>query len=405
MEPAADTPTLKRALRLPHLVFYGLGITVGAGIFALIGEIVGIAGDHAPLAFVIAGILAAITARSYAVLARRFPKAAGAAVYAEKGFGPTAGRLAGFGVILTGIISSSVIALAFAGYVGTFLPVPQPPLIAALLAGLAVLAWWGVKESVSSAAVVTVLEIGTLAVIAAVGLPALLDADLWRRLVALPVTRPDLDLTVAAAAVCFFAFLGFEDIVNVTEETIAPERTVGPAIALTLAITTLLYVALAAIAAAMPDRAALAASDAPLSHMFNELTGLPGMPISAIAAVAMLNGILIQTIMASRVIYGMGREGLLPAWLGAVEPRRRTPLRAIALTALAIAALAYAAPLLQLAQTTSYVILAVFALVNFSLFALGSKEPAGELRRARWFGFAGGLLTTGFLVYEIARQF
>src|SRR5690349_10116732 len=110
-------PSLKRALGLPLLVFYGLGVTVGAGIFALIGEILGLAGDFAPLSFVIAGIVAAVTARAFAILASRYPSAGGEAIYASEGFGAVAGQVAGLGVALTGMISSAVVSIAFAGYV------------------------------------------------------------------------------------------------------------------------------------------------------------------------------------------------------------------------------------------------------------------------------------------------
>ncbi len=398
-------PTLKRALGVPLLVFYGLGVTVGAGIFALIGEILAIAGDHAPLAFLIAGAIAAATARTYVILSRRYPKAAGEAVYANEGFGPLAGRLAGIGVALTGIISSGVITLAFAGYVGTLTGLPQPLLVVALLVILAAVAAYGVKESLALTAVITLLEVGTLTVIAAVGLPSLAgDGELVARLARLPADRAALDLTMAAAAVAFFAFIGFEDIVNMAEEAKEPERMLAPAIAVTLAVTILLYVVIVAIAAAAPDRAAIATSDAPLADLFAGLTGLPATPISLIAAIAMINGILVQMVMASRVIYGMANEGLLPAWLGAIAPARRTPMRATVLVTLLIAALAFAAPMLRLAQATGYVTLAVFALINLSLFRLAARADWPGKRSARWWGALGAVLAAGLLLYEAQRH-
>ncbi len=275
MQPAGPQPTLKRALGLPLLVFYGLGVTVGAGIFALIGEILGIAGDHAPLAFLIAGATAGATARAYALLSRRYPAAAGAALYANEGFGPMAARFAGFGVALTGIVSSSVITLAFAGYVGTLTGLSDVVLVTGMLAIVAAVASYGIRESVGLASLITVLEVGTLIVIAAVGLPTLLDIDLLSRFAALPAERASLDLTIAAAAVAFFAFIGFEDIVNMAEEARDPERTLGPAIAITLVVTTVLYVVIAAVAAAIPDRAVLVNSQAPLADMFAGLTVCP----------------------------------------------------------------------------------------------------------------------------------
>ncbi len=261
-------PGLRRALGLPLLVFYGLGVTVGAGIFALIGEILGLAGDFAPLSFVLAGLVAAATARAFAVLARRYPAAAGEAVYASEGFGPLAGQIAGIGVALTGMISSAVISLAFAGYVAAVVPLPAPAIVAALLVAVVAIAIVGIRESVGFAALITVIEVGTLVIVAAVGLPLLADHEAWARLVTLPADRASLDLTVAGAAVAFFAFIGFEDIVNMAEETENPERKLGWAIGITLVVTTLLYVLIATIAAAIPDRAAITGSDAPIADLF-----------------------------------------------------------------------------------------------------------------------------------------
>ena len=397
-------PTLKRALGLPLLVFYGLGVTVGAGIFALIGEILGLAGDHAPLAFLIAGIIAAATARAFGLLSQRYPRAAGEALYATQGFGAIAGRLAGLGVAITGIVSSAVIGLAFAGYVGTLVAMPAEIILLILLAAIATVAWLGVKESVVVAAIVTILEVGTLIIIAVAGAPSLFDAAIWERMLSLPQSIPQFELTLAAAAVAFFAFIGFEDIVNMAEETNNAERNLGLAIAITLVASIALYAVIAAIAVAAPNREALIDSPAPLADMFADMTGFSGAPISVMAAIAMVNGILVQVVMVARVIYGMSREGLLPKWLGAIEPRRRTPLRATLIVTIIIAALAMTAPILGLAQITGYVTLAVFALINLSLFRIASRPDWTGPHRQRYWGLLGAVLSGGLLTFEIIRR-
>jgi amino acid transporter len=340
--------------------------------------------------------LRGVTARAYAILARRYPKAGGAAVFVNEGFGSAAGRLAGIAVAATGIISSGVIVLAFSGYVGALIDVPGPLPGLILVAVIAVIASIGVRESIMFAAAITLLEVGTLLVVALAGLPTLATAEGLSVLTALPHDRTALDLTIAAAGIAFFAFIGFEDIVNMAEEAKRPERTMGPAIAITLVTTTLLYVIIGAIAAASPHRNAIAASGAPLSDLFAGLTGLPAAPISAIAAISMINGVLVQIVMASRILYGMSRDGLMPAWLGSVSPRRRTPVRATMLVSIVIAALALTAPLLALAQASSYVTLAVFAAVNLSLFRIASGP-------ARWWGIAGAALVLALLAYEGLR--
>lgn len=404
MSQNASDPTLKRVLGLPLLVFYGLGVTVGAGIFALIGEILGIAGDHAPLAFLVAGIVAAGTARAFALLSRRYPRAAGEALYATHGFGATAGRIAGLGVATTGIVSSAVISLAFAGYVSALIPLPREIILVVLLVSIAAIAVVGIRESVLLAAAITILEIGTLAIIAVVGAPSLFDAATVQRLATLPTAMPEIELTLAAAAVAFFAFIGFEDIVNMAEETPDPERYLAPAIAITLGVTIFLYAIIAAIAAAMPDRAAIAGSAAPLAEIFERLTGGGGRLISVMAAIAMVNGILVQVVMASRVVYGMAREGLLPGWLGAIEPKRRTPARATVIVSGIIAVLALTAPLLTLAQASGYVTLFVFTLVNLSLFRIASRDDWPGPRRQRMWGLFGAVLSGGLLAFEFARR-
>ncbi len=147
------------------------------------------AGDHAPLAFLVAGIVAAGTARAFALLSRRYPRAAGEALYATHGFGAASGRIAGLCVATTGIVSSAVISLAFAGYVATLIVLPRDIILVVLLVSIAAIALVGVRESVVLAAVITVLEIGTLAIIAVAGAPSLFDAATVQRLATLARRR------------------------------------------------------------------------------------------------------------------------------------------------------------------------------------------------------------------------
>ena len=403
-ERGRTAPTLRRTLTLPLLVFYGVGVTVGAGIFALIGEILAIAGDQAPLAFLLAGLIAGATGLSYALLVRVFPRAGGEAVFVNRGIGPAAAWLVGIGVVVTGIVSSAVIALAFAGYAGSIVPIPEPVLAVTIIVLLAAVAWWGVRESVIFAAAVTLLEVGTLAVIVVAGAPLLGDAG---RIAAAFVPSGGLAAwapILSGAIVAFFAFIGFEDIENMAEETIDPVRTAPRAILLTLGITVLIYVLLATVATLAPDRDAITGSSAPLAVLFEALTGRDGAAITVIAAVAMVNGILVQIIMAARVLYGMSNEKLLPAYFGRLDPRRRTPVRATALVAAAILTLALSFPLLSLATVTSVVTLLVFAMVNLSLFRLASTSPEAGLQRWRWWGLAAALLCAGMVAWQISQS-
>jgi APA family basic amino acid/polyamine antiporter len=395
------SPQLRRALSLPWLVFYGVGVTVGAGIFALIAEIVAIAGSHAPLAFVVAGVVAGVSGLSYAILAGAYPRAAGEAIFVKLGIGEIAGRIIGYGVVAVAITSSAVIGLAFAGYVARFSGLPEPASLLAVMAFLSLVAATGVRESVGFAALITVLEVGALLVVIAAGLPMAARSPLLGEVLSLPASWTAWSAIFAGGFVAFFAFIGFEDIENMAEETRDAHRVVPLAILLTLVISVAIYGLVAVVAASWPERAALAASRAPLADLFQDVTGLSGTPMAVMAAVAMINGILVQIIMASRVLYGMAGEGMAPRQLRRLHATRQTPVRAIFLIAAAAAALGLFVPLLRLAELTSLVMLCVFAAVNVSLYLIGRRSDAPpRLRRWRYWGLLGAAVTLGLIALE-----
>ncbi len=381
------------------LVFYGLGVTVGAGVFALVGEILGSAGDQAPLAFLTAGIIAGLTGYSYMALVAQFPQAGGEAVYVKNGLGTTAGRLAGLGVVATGVISSAVVALAFSGYVTTLVALPERLTAAGIVILLCVVAWWGVRESVLLAAVVTVLEVGTLIVVIAFGIPHVDTATI----------APSFNLfadgafgpVFAGAGIAFFAFIGFEDIANMAEETIDPRRAAPRAIAWTLGVTLIAYVSIALVAASLPNRTEIAGSSAPMAVIFSEVSGRNSAPIATIASLAMVNGILVQIVMASRVLYGMAREGQITASLAVVHSVHQTPSRATMAVGLAMVVLVVFFPLVTLAKATSIITLTVFTLVNVALIRLTRSNA--ELARTRWMvsGVLGAGASAGLGVWQI----
>lgn len=396
-----EKPALRRALTLPYLVFFGLGVTIGAGIFALIGQVVALAGDRAPQSFLLAGIVAGATGLSYAILVRIYPRAGGEAIFVSRGLGRFAGALVGFGVVATAIVSSSVIALAFAGYAGTLVPLPQPVLFAGILVLLAFVAWWGVRESVIFAASITILELGTLLLVAAFGLPKFVTVASTAAAFAPPTDLAMLAPVLSGTILAFFAFIGFEDIENMSEETLRPEYTAPRAIFWTLGITMLVYVSIALVAASVPDRAAIAGSAAPMRTLFELSTGLPGAPVSVMASIAMVNGILVQMMMAARVLYSMSKEKQLPAIFGLVDPVRQTPVFSTFVTAAIIFVLAYTFPLVRLAEATSIVTICVFALVNLSLFFIGRRSEDYWARKLHWWGLVATALCLAVLAWQV----
>jgi len=395
MDPApasALAAPLRRQLGLPLLVLYGVGITIGAGIYVLIGAVAGHAGKYAPWSFLLAALCMALTVGSYAELATRFPVSAGEAAYVRAAFhSRLASTLTGLLTILIGIVSSAAVALGAAGYIGQFIALPPSAVVTVVLLALGAVAAWGILESVLLASLFTLIEAGGLIAIVVAGFTAGLPfADVL-------LAPPPLDLHVLsgiayASLLAFFAFIGFEDLANVVEEAKVPQRDIPRAMVFTLLISTALYLAVAAIAVLAVPVDRLAASSAPLSLVFRAVSSISPASISAIAIVATLNTILAQMTMAARVIYGLARQGDLPRVAGHVHPKTATPLFATALIVATTIALALLVPFERLAEGTSLATLVVFALVNLSLLRLRHRKihtPGPHVRVSVWVPAAG----------------
>ena len=367
-------PRLRRRLSLPLLVLYGVGITIGAGSYVLIGAVAGHAGRQAPWAFLLAAATMALTVGSYAELATRFPVSAGEAAYVRAAFrSRLASTATGLITIVIGIVASAAVVLGAAGYIAQFTALPQSAVVALVLGALGAVAAWGILESVLLASLFTLIEAGGLIAIIVAGLHAGLPvADVLLK--PPPLDAPALAGIAYASLLAFFAFVGFEDLANVVEEAKVPHRDIPRAMILTLVISTVLYVAVAAVAVTAVPLEELAASRAPLSLVFRAVAGVSPITISLIAIVATLNTILAQMTMAARVIYGLSKQGDLPRIAGRVHPKTATPLIATALIVAATLALALLVPFERLAESTSLATLVVFALVNLSLLRLRHRK-------------------------------
>jgi basic amino acid/polyamine antiporter, APA family len=372
------TTVLRRRLGLPLLVLYGVGITIGAGIYVLIGAVAGHAGIYAPWSFVLAAMVMALTVASYVELSTRFPVSAGEAAYVKAAFqSRLLSTITGLLTIAIGIVSSSAVTLGSAGYIQQFVDLPQSLIVIVVVAVLSAVAAWGILESVLVASLFTLIEVGGLLAIIVAAIHA--DVPFVATLAqAPPFEFGALSGIAFASLLAFFAFVGFEDLANVVEEAKVPRRDIPRAMVLTLLISTFLYVAVAAVAVSAVSAETLSLSPAPLSLVFREVAGVSPATISAIAIVATLNTILAQMTMAARVIYGMSRQGDLPRIAGRVHPRTATPILATALIAALVIALALAVSFEGLAESTSLATLVVFALVNLSLLRLRfRREPSG----------------------------
>jgi amino acid transporter len=393
--PEMTPAVLRRRLTLPLLVLYGVGVTIGAGIYVLIGAMAGQAGIHAPLAFILAGLVMALTAASYADLVTRLPYSAGEATYVKVAFRSTLlSRLTGVLTIVVGIVSAAAVSVGSAGYIREFVDLPQWMIIVAVVAVLALVAIWGILESVVLAGLFTLIEVSGLVAIIAAGWGA--DLHIAAAMPRILTPPPDAQIwsgIAFASMLAFFAFIGFEDLANVVEEVREPEHALPRAIGWTLVISVVLYFLVAAIAVLAVPVERLSASAAPLSLVFREVAGMSPAAISAIAIVATLNTVLVQMTMASRVIYGMASQGDLPAMLGRVQSATATPLLATGLVALFVLLLAVSLPIEPLAEWTSVATLFVFALVNLALIRIRQKHGASRgFTAPRWVPVAG-LLT------------
>jgi len=428
---AAGSTPLRPAITRLMLTVFVIGDVLGAGIYALVGEVAGEVGGGIWASFLLAGVLAAFTATAYAELVTKYPQAAGAALYTHKAFKrPFLTFLIAFAVMCSGVASAATLATAFGGdYLSEFVTLPKLLVGAVFIGVLSLINFRGIKESVSLNLGLTAIELTGLLLVTAIGLVFLLDGggDPGRALEfksgeAVPLAM------LAGASLAFFALIGFEDSVNVAEETKEPSRVFPPALFLGLGIALAIYLLVTVIASMAVPTSDLEASDGPLLEVVQlGPIAMNAKVFAAIALFALTNGALINMIMASRLIYGMSRQGIVPRAMGRVHSERRTPWVAI----LFVAALAFTLLLLgdleSLADTTVLLLLIVFVFVNVAVLvlrgdrvehdhwhaptvlpAIGAAASLGLIVQKAFddavvFAYAGGLLALGVVLWAISR--
>lgn len=395
---------LKRSLSLPMLTLYGLGTTIGAGIYALVGEIAGLAGYYAPLSFLVASILAGFTALSFAELSSRYPRAAGAALYVKQGFGSIRfSTFIGLLVVIAGLVSAAALVNGLFSHLQEFIVIDRFISILLITLILGVIAGWGISESVTVAGIITLIEMGGLLLVIYVSSDVLSSfSSRWREVL------PSTDMAswqgiFFGAILSFYAFIGFEDMVDVAEEVKDVKRKLPMAILLTLAITMVLYVLLMITAVLSMSPSEIASSDVPLAYIYEHNSGQNATVIMVIGMFAVINGALIQMIMASRVLYGLSSRGQLPQQLSIVHPVTRTPLVATSLATLIVLLLALTGSLLSLAEVTSIVMLTIFSIVNLSLWRIKkqSPQPVATVIFPAWVPIIGFLISSGFVLLKL----
>ena len=383
---------LRRVLTFWPLLFYGLGVIIGAGIYVALGEVMDRAGPGAPVAFLLAGLCAALTGLCYAELAGRFPEAAGAAAYVKKAFSSDfLGLAVGLTTTMTAAVSAAAIAHGAVRYIDQWLPWSSSWTVAGLIIGFGFLSAYGVKASVSIAAFFGFIEIFGLAGAFGMGI---YRADVSLFTVFFDLSSASWSGIIAGAFIAFFAYVGFETIANMAEEVDEPNKTVPRVIIACIIISLCVYVAVA-MAAIMGG----AAGDNPLASLFQ---GRSAFIFSVLVFLTIANGTLVQINMLARLFYGMARLGELPQRLAKVNPQTGTPLIATALAVTIILLTAIVLDFRALLVIVNFLTLTIFIVISLALLKLHHSAPlAVGFRVPRGVPIAAAALSLRMIIAEL----
>jgi amino acid transporter len=388
---ATESPALLRTMGLFSLVVYGVGDMVGSGIYGTIGKAAGSLGNAVWLAFLVSMIAAIITGLSYASLASRYPRAAGAAYVTHRAFHyPFLSYAVGLTVAASGLTSMATQTNVFADNLVAMFGGSWLIMGLLFLGVMTAINLWGIRQSMWANLLCTVVEVGGLVFIIAVG------ARYWGDVNYLASPHATFDangnvlstglrapVVLSGAVLTFFSFMGFEDMLNVAEEVKEPHRTMPWGIVLSLGVVTALYLGIAVTAVSVVDYRDLAPAPAPLQLIADRAAPwLPSLSFSVVTLFAVANTMLINFIMGSRLLYGMARQGLLPAFFGRVHAKRRTPHVAIFTLLILVLVLALCGGnegVKTLASATALLLILAFIIVNMALVLLKRRasEPAG----------------------------
>jgi amino acid transporter len=390
------------------MALYGLGSMLGAGIYGLIGKAAGIAGNAVWLAFIVALVAALLTALSYASLGSRHPRAAGAAYVTERAYGfPLLSFMVGLALVCSGLTSIATQSQVFAANIAALFGLDSVPVSWLALGFLLILTgivFRGIRESMWVNVLCTVVEAGGLILVVAVGASYWGSVDYFETPASLGGDTAIL-LVMQGAVLAFFAFIGFEDMYNVAEEVRDPERNLPLGLILAMVAAAVLYIAVAITAVSVVPWGELAAAPGPITEVVARAApSISPLVFTAITLFAVANTALVNYVTASRLIYGMARQGLLPAALGKVHAGRRTPHLAIAALLLVLAPLALLGTITELAAATVLLLLFVFMVVNGALFILKGRkgEKPGRFEIPRFVPALGALVCLVLIVVRTA---
>ncbi|MQA07297.1 MAG: amino acid permease [Pseudonocardiaceae bacterium] len=379
-------PSLKRVMGPKLLLFFVVGDILGASIYSLTGKVAGEVGGALWIPFLIAFVVAFLTAFSYLELVGKYPRAAGAALYTHRAFGlQFLTFMVAFAVMCSGITSASSAAQAFSGdYLQEFVTAPEVLVAIAFIMLLALVNFRGVGESVKLNVVLTIVELSGLLIVIAIGLFAVLNGDGEPgRLVEFDAESGAFFGVTSATALAFFSMVGFEDSVNMAEEVRNPVKVFPRAIIIGLIFCGLVYLLVSTTSSLLVPVGTLENSTAPLLEVVR--VGAPAFPLlffTGIALFAVINSALINMLMASRLLYGMANERIIPKQFGRVHPLRRTPWVSILFTSVIAIGLVSTAEIEDLGSTTALLLLIVFSIVNVAVLVLRKDRVEHDHFRA-----------------------
>ncbi|GAA0601145.1 APC family permease [Craurococcus roseus] len=402
----AEEPGLRRSIGPFQLFAYTLGGMLGAGIYGLVGRAAGQLGAAVWLGFIVAMVAALLTGLSYASLGSRYPRAGGAAYITHRTYHrPLLTWMVGLAVMMSGLTSVATQSRVVAENLLRLVEIPGVPSTLISLGFLLLIAgivFRGIRESMWMNIVCTVVEAGGLLLVIAVGMSWWGTTNLFETPSPEGITA---QLLLQGAILTFFSFIGFEDTLNVAEECHDPQRTVPIGIVSAMIVATVLYIAIAVTAVSVVPWRELAVAPGPLAEVMNRAAPwLPGWFYVAITVFAVANTALLNYVTASRLTYGMARQGLLPQVLGRLHEGTRTPYMAIAALFVVVVALMLSGDITQLASATVLLLLAVFSLVNIALFILQRRpnEPRGGFEVPSFVPALGALVCLALLINRVA---
>lgn len=365
---------LKRSLGLAECIFFGVGSILGAGIYTLIGKVAGLSGNFIWLSFLIASVSAIATAFSYAELSAAYPKSGGEYVYAKKAFGKTAGLILGIIISLNGIVGGATVSVGFAGYLSTLLDISTVIGSLGIIALLYLVNVSGIRKSSAVNILFTCIEGLGLLYIIYIAFPEIGTVNFTE------MPRGGTNDIFAAAALAFFAYMGFEEIVKLAEETKEPEKNIPRALFSASIIVVIMYSIVAICAVSAIPYQDLGNSESPLGDIAGKFHGQTGvLIISIIALFATSNTILSNMLGSSRVLLNMAKETKFLSPLAYIAPKRKTPVLALTLILVVTSAFALIGEIETVARIAVFFIFITFIIVNLSVIVLRFKDK--DLKR------------------------